>query len=290
LALIRNNNYNSYGGCDITATITVPQLLKKTATGYTTYEGINPVFTIGELRTLTYSIHADDFPVRAVGKKRMLAVTSGPITIAGTLIFATFDRHVFRQISDSLKKRYHVLGDDNYPGSSITSKILANDLPPFDITITFQNEYGNASVEAIYGVHIVDEGKVMNIDDIMTETTMSYYALDILPMDYINKSQVNNNQNKLYDELANENFYPYVWVVWGKVSYDDGSIPESIHNYIIGAEVNGKIVSTFTIGDNGYYYGHCSEKPQSISLYHNGVLIETKDTTPSHKYNFIVES
>jgi hypothetical protein len=56
---------------------------------------------------------------------------------------------------------------------------MLDQLPPFDVSIVFQNEYGDISSMAIYGVEIVDEGMSMSIDDILTEKTCSYVALDI---------------------------------------------------------------------------------------------------------------
>ena len=40
---------------------------------------------------------------------------------------------------------------------------------PFDITITAQNEYGNAAVRRIYGVEILNSGAGISVDDIVNE-------------------------------------------------------------------------------------------------------------------------
>jgi hypothetical protein len=57
--------------------------------------------------------------------------------------------------------------------------ILMDMMPPFDITISMRNEYGNGATMVIKGVVIVDEGQVMSIEDMITENTMSYMAMDI---------------------------------------------------------------------------------------------------------------
>jgi hypothetical protein len=54
--------------------------------------------------------------------------------------------------------------------------ILMDEMPPFDVTITMENEYGNQSCLSIRGIIIVDEGQVMSIEDMITENTMSFMA------------------------------------------------------------------------------------------------------------------
>jgi hypothetical protein len=58
-----------------------------------------------------------------------------------------------------------------------------DEMPPFDINITFLNEYGNSATLNLYGVHILTEGQTMSIEDMITENTMQYLAMDIDLMD-----------------------------------------------------------------------------------------------------------
>jgi hypothetical protein len=66
----------------------------------------------------------------------------------------------------------------------VTDKIpfYADQIPPFDITITFANEYGQAAVRSIYGVELLNEGSGASMDDIVIEETMTYVAREIGPM------------------------------------------------------------------------------------------------------------
>lgn len=41
------------------------------------------------------------------------------------------------------------------------------------------NEHGNGATLNIYGVSILTEGQTMSIEDIYTENTMQYIAMDI---------------------------------------------------------------------------------------------------------------
>jgi hypothetical protein len=74
----------------------------------------------------------------------------------------------------------------------VTEKIpfYADQIPPFDITITFANEYGQAAVRSIYGVELLNEGSGASMDDIVIEETMTYVAREIGPMYRIQTDQL----------------------------------------------------------------------------------------------------
>lgn len=154
--------YTSYGGSDIVASITFP--------------GYKP-FVFGELQTISYSVHREKFPVRTLGRINPKGFTMGGRTIAGSLIFTVFDRHAILQAMD----QYRFSGTDESLKyfDHVYGAVSTDELPPFNVNISFNNEYGNASEMCIYGITIVDEGQVMSIEDILTENTMSYMARDI---------------------------------------------------------------------------------------------------------------
>lgn len=168
------DTYTSYSGVDIIATITTP--------------GGKPV-VVGELSTISYSIHREKFPVRSLGMINAKGFTKGYRTIAGTMVFTVFDRHVILEAivngskDGGLLDQYSDLATDSF---DFARNFVTDEMPPIDITLTFANEYGHASSMTIYGVTIVDEGQVMSIQDIMTENTLSYMAtgIDLMtPMD-----------------------------------------------------------------------------------------------------------
>jgi hypothetical protein len=68
-------------------------------------------------------------------------------------------------------------------GALGSSKAVANysdQIPPFTITLTSMNEYGNISAMHILGVELINEGSGVSIDDIVTETQMTFVARAIL--------------------------------------------------------------------------------------------------------------
>jgi hypothetical protein len=150
--------YNSYAGTDIVAQIILPN---------------ETPLILGELQTISVSTHRENRPVRAVGHVSPIGFGKGPRTIAGSLIFTQFNQYAFYRIG-----RYQELlqqsGNQIYP--------LADMLPPFDVVLSFSNEFGSFSKMNIYGVTVVDEGSTMSIDDLITEQTYTYMARGIQPL------------------------------------------------------------------------------------------------------------
>lgn len=155
--------YDSYAGVDIVAEIVLP--------------GQQPL-TLGDLQTISYSIHRENSPVRTIGHTNPVGFIRGPRTIAGSLIFTQFNTYTFYRLQHF---RDAVVNYGIYP--------LADMLPAFDVVITFANEYGVFSAMKIYGVTIVDEGGTMSIENLLTEATYSYMARGIQPIRRIIPSQ-----------------------------------------------------------------------------------------------------
>jgi hypothetical protein len=148
--------WTSYSGCDIVAEIYMPQEEKP--------------LTLGDLQTVSISTHREAVPMRILGHTQPAGFTRGTRTVAGSMIFTVFNVYTFYRLQvlqDQLRQLHHPLADM---------------LPPFDVTITFLNEYGAMSKMRIYGVTIVDEGVTLSIDDMLTESTLSYVARGLQPM------------------------------------------------------------------------------------------------------------
>lgn len=124
---------------------------------------------IGSIQTLSYSVHMDKHPVRSIGNANAKDYVFGPRTIAGSLIFAVFNKHFAYEL---LEKASASTGMTNY-------HFLMDEMPPFNITVSLANEYGQTARLAIYGVRIINEGQTMSVNDIYTENTYQFVATDI---------------------------------------------------------------------------------------------------------------
>ena len=159
----RNFSYRSYSGTDISAMIVVPN---------------EPTpLVLGDLQTLSYSIHRENKPVRLLGRVNPAGFVSGPRTIAGSMIFVNFESYTFYRLA---QYRNLVHGSSKGPYPSMYP--LGDMLPPFDIIVTAANEYGSMSRMKINGVKIIDEGGTMSIEDLVTETQYTWVANGIEPL------------------------------------------------------------------------------------------------------------
>ena len=147
--------YNSYSGTDIVAQMLLPN---------------EAPITMGELQTISYSIHRDNFPVRVLGHSAPISFSKGSRMIGGSMIFTVFNNYCFYR----LRHFQRAIENTLYP--------VADMLPPIDIVLTFASEYGVFSKLKIYGATFVDEGGTMSIDDMISESTFTYMARGIQPL------------------------------------------------------------------------------------------------------------
>lgn len=168
---LHSGYYSSFSGVDIVPIIHVPTLGQAK-------KGLKPYYVLGSVQTISYSIHRDKIPVRAFGYKNPRGFSSSHRTLAGSIVFAVFDRHSLYEIMQEL--RFLSARNPKAQGGELTERgLFSDEIPPFDILISAANEYGQQANMIIRGVTIVDEGKVMSIEDIYIENTMSYFARDI---------------------------------------------------------------------------------------------------------------
>lgn len=181
----------TFSGCDMTATITINMNIQDPNTKEFKIKPFSRV--LGELQTISYSIHMEKRPVRAIGNVNAKDFVIGPRTIAGSMVFSVFNKHFAEEILRMLNR-----------GHSAGTAYLVDELPPFDLTISAANEYGYRSRLAIYGIRLLNEGQVMSINDVYTENTYQFFATD---MEYLGseKSYERDPSTGLYklrDNLA----------------------------------------------------------------------------------------
>jgi hypothetical protein len=168
------NTYTSFSGADIVATFTP--------------RGGKPL-VLGEIQTISYSTYRPTTPVYGLGMANPKGVVRGARTIAGSLIFTVFDRHVLSGMKDSMYSDMKESIEESYKSRGLDwslagfngsiSNMKTDEIPPFDISISFMNESGQSSKMTLYDVYIVSEGQTMSIEDMMTENTMQFLAMDI---------------------------------------------------------------------------------------------------------------
>ena len=176
---------------------------------YTTFSGADIVATIGgvsvgTLSALTWSVAREKAPVFTLGSPNPRSFSRGKRGIAGSMMFTVFDRPSLYNViakninNDSFRiwtRNWNLLPNMNSNIAANIADISATDygvtsalpyyadqIPPFDVTITFANEMGQAAVRAIYGVELINEGSGVSMDDITIEESMTYVAREVGPM------------------------------------------------------------------------------------------------------------
>ena len=191
--------YTTFGGCDI-----VP-----------TFNGK----VIGEIQAITYSLTREKVPVYTMGSAEPRSFSRGKRGIAGNLVFISFNRDaLLAELGDKSISKYKAndaawladqqaaqfisieqwdaymsnLANPNgttgeagvvgYTNNLVTDEAkpkYADEILPFDITISLANEYGNKAVTVIYGVEILNEGIGFSVDAPTSERAYTFVARSV---------------------------------------------------------------------------------------------------------------
>lgn len=154
---IKPYGYGTFSGTDMIVSILLP--------------GAQPI-AVGECSTVSYSILRELQEVRTLGRISVRGYARGQRRVAGTIIFTVFEQHMV----NNLKRQIDYMRKIN--------RLKTDELPPFDIIITGATEYGRAARIVIYGATIYEEGKILSVEDIITENIWSYQARDIELMEF----------------------------------------------------------------------------------------------------------
>lgn len=177
--------------------------LSKYTETYTTFSGADIVatfagHTIATLSGITWNVTREKAPVYTLGSPNPRSFTRGKRGIAGTLIFTLFDRDVLLElIANEPDALYYTRTSNQLPTPDhrgVTpweeqrldvqafKPYYADQIPPFDVTITFANEYGQMAVRELYGLEMLNEGSGVSLDDIVIEEAMTFVARELGPM------------------------------------------------------------------------------------------------------------
>lgn len=159
--------------------------------------------TIGELQSITYSVTREKAPIYVMGDPNAKSFSRGKRGIAGSLVFTVFDRDSLHALKEDETVHRHGLNTSGYnpltdgdmegvhtlanqAATDVISKwskprkpMYSDEIPPFDISINFLNEYGQAATMTLYGVEILNEGMGMSVDDITTEKACTFICRSI---------------------------------------------------------------------------------------------------------------
>ena len=184
---------------------------------------------IGECQAITYSITREKVAVYTLGSAEPRSFSRGKRGIAGNLVFIAFNRDALLSslgdkkitkykgndvatLIDEFDTRYMSMdkwddymtnaaldsagSPDEYTNALVNDEatpVYADELLPFDITISCANEYGQRAVTVIYGVEILNEGIGFSIDSPTSERAYTFVARSVdtmKPIDEDNLGQI----------------------------------------------------------------------------------------------------
>jgi hypothetical protein len=171
----------------------------------------------GEIQAITYAVHREIAPLYTMGSPNPRGFAKNKRGISGTMVFLNFDKDALinsitksdKLFSKNNKGKTAAANFLNYGDSAnidkwnedmqsrldknvgktkaevlfaqLTAENIryADQIPPFQITITMANEYGAAAALSLYGVQIMNEGSGVSIDDLVSEKAITFVATDI---------------------------------------------------------------------------------------------------------------
>lgn len=129
-------------------------------------------YELGNIQTISVSMHRDTSPVRSIGKDAPNAYSQGTRTISGTLVFTKLNFSDWDVMVD--KHSAASIGDiRGYPAAERVQK--------FNIEIHKSNEYSSHLDRAVLrDITIMSGGHTMSIHDVYTEQVYNYVAIEYL--------------------------------------------------------------------------------------------------------------
>lgn len=203
--------YSTYSGCDIVATFNGKVLGELQAITYSISREKAPVYTMGSPEprsfsrgkrgiagTMVFTVFSRDALIDEMGKMFKEHPERGvqkflmndPDTVNSRVPELTTG---FASIEDWDTQMTELAnGSPTSPATGTISDIVgkfapryADEILPFDVTVTFANDYGQKAVLVIYGVELLNEGTGFSIDTVISEKAYTFVARRI---DYMRPS------------------------------------------------------------------------------------------------------
>ena len=226
---------------------------------------------IGSIETISYSTYRDKTPVYNLGNININGFALGKRYIAGSLIKTLFIYDDLKQFLTRVKDDIGLEQELNsiYQMTNDSFKtyhhLLIDDVMPFDIIILMASEYGAYHVtEVIYGCTFINTGQVHSINDMITQSTMSFIANDVRQTHTGLESQTSSfivpstaeaassigEVNRLSDGAAYANYYIEAGYTRKQIidMVNAGTLPKDTLAYLDIAIYNNKDTTSSSIG------------------------------------------
>jgi hypothetical protein len=210
--------YTTFSGCDIVASFNGKIMGELQAITYSISREKAPVYTMGSAEprsfsrgkrgiagTLVFTVFNRDALVESfkeklssgdLGVQKFKANEPSSIGLASDYLSIENWDNQMSELAGGNSTGVITNGATGAKVSDLVTKVApryADEILPFDVTITFANEYGQRAVLVIYGVELLNEGSGYSIDSVTTEKAYTYVARRIdhmRPVDDNNDSDI----------------------------------------------------------------------------------------------------
>ena len=188
---------------------------------------------LDSVHTISVSIHEAKGPARALGYRGIKGMARGVRTIAGSLILTVVNDHPLRpllnqwteaeqNISPGWSFDRDLVGTGHIADSYNLSNRLSTLLPPFNLAVQYVSENPGRSITnlninsfredsiaqgaglLLRHVEFIDDGIVTSTNDIVTEITLSFVAMDYKPLSAYDIDSINARQFEALMERVDE--------------------------------------------------------------------------------------
>jgi hypothetical protein len=190
--------YTSFSGCDIVATFGAKVIGELQAITYSVQREKAPVYTMGSPEPRSFSRGK-----RGIAGSLVFTVFDRDALIAGLADHVEKEKTFHRIGGNDLEYRRisvdewdnamtdTAMSGVNQSGQTVSDEsaeqitknistsarpVYADEIPPFDITISFANEYGQKAVVVLYAVEILNESSGFSIDNVTSEKACTFVA------------------------------------------------------------------------------------------------------------------
>lgn len=190
------STYSSFGGADIVASFNGKIIGELQAISYSVNREKAPIYTMGSAEPRSFSrgkrAIAGNLVFVSFNRDALLSELASSQKISkyhgnDMNYFVQNDEPRFKSVEDwdkymsALSNATNLLGGQGDTETQVAklvtnsaTPIYADELLPFDITITFANEYGQKAVIVLYGVELLNEGIGFSVDSVTSEKAYTF--------------------------------------------------------------------------------------------------------------------
>lgn len=209
------STYSSFGGADIVASFNGKIIGELQAISYSINREKVPIYTLGSAEPRSFSrgkrAIAGNLVFISFNRDALLAELGDSQKISkyhGNDVYTFIENNEarFKSIEEWDQYMSDLASPEGFIGGGETggtvqalvndsaTPIYADELLPFDITISFANEYGQKAVVVLYGVELLNEGIGFSVDAITTEKAYTFVCRSVDTM----KAVGEDNPGKIY--------------------------------------------------------------------------------------------